>query len=181
MKIEFNQKKFQELVLHIARLSQGDKRFGATKLNKLLFYMDFGSYRLFGTPITGATYQHLPAGPAPRQLLEVRNYLVDCGDAVIEDRPYFNGNQKRIVANREPDLSSFTEQELAVVEDVIDEFWTFDARTISDYSHQEWSWRVTEDYEDISYHYALVSSEPMTPEQIETGRTVAAEYGLVAP
>ncbi len=181
MEIEFNEKKFQELILHIANLSEDDPRFGATKLNKLLFYMDFGSYRLLGAPMTGATYQHLPAGPAPRELLGARDFLVDCGAAVVENRPYFAGNQARIVPQRDADISLFSEEELAILSDVISEFWAYNARNISEYSHQEWAWRVTEDFEDIPYEAAWVSSDPLTPEQIATGREIAAKAGLMSP
>ncbi len=178
--IEFNEKKFQELVLYVAQRSQRDPRFGATKLNKLLFYMDFGSYRLLGTSITGATYCHLPAGPAPRELMSARKYLLDSGDASCEYRPRFTGTQERLVPQRGADLSLFSRQELAIIEDVITEFWALNARSISDYSHQEWAWRATQDYEDMPYHLAWVSSDPLTPEQVETGRELATNLGLLA-
>ena len=181
MDIEFNEEKFQELVLHVCGRSQDDPRFGATKLNKLLFYMDFGSYRLLGSPITGATYQHLPAGPAPRQLLSVRQYLTDRGDATQEYRPYFDGTQDRLVPRREANLSLFSEDELAIVDDVLHEFWSFNARRISEYSHQEWGWRVTKDLEDIPYYLAWVSTDPLNLEQVEKGREIAASVGLLDP
>ena len=107
---DFNEHKFRELILHVARQSQDDPRFGATKLNKLLFYIDFGSYRMLGAPVTGATYQHLPAGPAPRQFLAERRYLVDSGDAAIEICDYFTGTQARIVPQRDPDMSLFCQE-----------------------------------------------------------------------
>ena len=33
--------KFRELILYIAQESEGDPNFGATKLNKILFFCDF--------------------------------------------------------------------------------------------------------------------------------------------
>ena len=179
MQIEFNEAKCRELILHIAALSKEDPRFGATKLNKLLFYADFGCYRILGSPITGATYQHLPAGPAPRELLLARKSLEDSGRASVEDCPYFDGTQKRLVPNEEADLSLFTVEELKIVQDVVEEFWSFNARRISEYSHSEWAWVVTEDYENMSYQLAWVSSDPLTPEQVEEGYRVAAEAGLL--
>lgn len=180
MEIEFNAQKFRELVLYVAQQSQTDPRFGATKLNKILFYSDFGSYRMLGAPITGATYQHLPAGPAPRQFLEERRYLVDTGDATMEIRDYFTGTQERIVPQRDPDFSLFSDQEIEIVDSVIQEFWNFNGRRISAYSHEEWSWQATNDFDDIPYYMAWVSSDPLTPEQIEIGQQVAKEHQLQA-
>ena len=180
METVFNSQKFRDLVLHIAQRSKDDPRFGATKLNKLLFYMDFGSYRLLGTPITGATYQHLSDGPAPRQLLVEKDILIDSGDATAVEREYFLGTQKRIVAQRDPDLSLFSGAELQIVEDVLTKFWDYNASRISAYSHQEWGWRVTGENEHIPYQAAWVSSDPLTPEQITLGREIAARAGLMS-
>jgi hypothetical protein len=37
-------KKLQELILYVAKMSEGDPAFGAIKLNKLLFYSDFRAF-----------------------------------------------------------------------------------------------------------------------------------------
>lgn len=177
--ISFNELKLQELILYIARESQDDPRFGATKLNKLLFYIDFGSYRMLGQPVTGATYQHLPAGPAPRQVLDARRYLIDSGHATTEYREYFSGTQERIVPARDPDMSLFSKEEIKLIDSVIAEFWDFNARRLSEYSHSEWGWKVTEDFDDMPYHLAWVSSDPITPEQIEIGQQIAQEHGFL--
>jgi antitoxin SocA-like protein len=60
--------KFRELILLIAEWCQSDPRFGATKLNKLLYHADFSSFLTNGVPITGQEYFALPQGPAPRRL-----------------------------------------------------------------------------------------------------------------
>ena len=49
--------------------SQDDRAFGATKLNNLLYFSDFQAYGALERSITGATYQRLDHGPAPRELL----------------------------------------------------------------------------------------------------------------
>jgi hypothetical protein len=135
---------------------------------------------MLGTPITGATYQHLPAGPAPRQLLEARRYLIDSGHAATEYREYFSGAQERIVPLRAPDMSLFSEEEINLIDSVIAEFWDFNARRISEYSHAEWAWQVTEDFEEMPYHLAWISSDPITPEQIEIGQEIAQAHGLLS-
>jgi hypothetical protein len=59
-----DREKLRELILHVARRSEGDIAFGVTKLNKLLFFIDFLACLRFGKPITGEEYQKLDNGPA---------------------------------------------------------------------------------------------------------------------
>ena len=61
-RIQENDAKFRELILLIAVKSEGDSYFGETKLNMLLFYIDFLSYLELGLPITGQKYQKLAWG-----------------------------------------------------------------------------------------------------------------------
>ena len=176
----YNPTKFQELVLYIAQMSETDLRFGSTKLNKLLFYSDFGAYRVLGQPITGATYFHLPAGPAPRQFLDARTALIREESVKLEKRRYYAGIQERIVPLRVCDTSVFSGDEIEIVDQVIDDFWTFNAARISDYSHREWGWMVTDDNDDIPYPLAWVTvSEPLTHRQVDYGRSLAHNLGYV--
>jgi hypothetical protein len=176
----YNETKFQELILYIAQQSEADPRFGATKLNKLLFYSDFGAYRLLGEPITGATYFRLPAGPAPKQFLDARSALIREEGVTMQRRRYYAGVQERIVPLRTPNTEAFSDEELEIVDQVVDDFWDYNASRISDYSHKEWAWLVTEDYSDIPYSLAWVSvNEPLSQPQVERGRSIAQALGYV--
>ena len=62
-----NDAKLVELILLISEWSQGDPKFGAIKLNKLLFHADFSAFLTTGEPITGQEYFALPQGPAPKR------------------------------------------------------------------------------------------------------------------
>lgn len=86
----FNEAKFRALIVYVAEQSRDDPFFGATKLNKILYYSDFRAYRELGHSITGADYQKLDEGPAPRQLLPIRRALIAEGLIRIEARPMFN-------------------------------------------------------------------------------------------
>lgn len=61
-------RKMKELIVYLTAKSEGDPRFSAEKLNKLLFYCDFTAHRQLGHSITGYSYQNLPSGPAPKAL-----------------------------------------------------------------------------------------------------------------
>lgn len=161
----YRQEKLQELILYVSSRSRTDPRFGMTKLNKILFFSDFGAFRQLGRSITGAVYQHLPQGPCPHQLLPAVEAL---GDAVtaISERTYA-GTQTRLMAVRPPDLSLFTGAEIAVVEDVLTDLAPLTNKQVSDLSHDTMAWRLTEERQEIPYGMALLSSDEPTLEDLE--------------
>jgi uncharacterized phage-associated protein len=174
---EFDSEKFQELVLYLAKRSETDDRFGSTKLNKLLYYIDTRSYLELGSPMTGAMYRHLRAGPAPYELLKIRSRLIDAGHAHLEYRPYFNHMQDRLVADREPKLSLFSSEELEIVDSVISQLWDYNGAQLSAFSHLELGWQITEENEEIPYELAFISSGPLSLDQIEMGKRIAGTEG----
>lgn len=172
--------RFRDLVLYISKQYEKDPTFGAIKLNKVLYYADFYAYRVLGHSITGATYQKLPEGPAPRQLLEQRRILVDGGHARLVARPYFNGVQHRlfVVPGHEVDPKNvFADQELTIIDEVIDFFRGKTAREVSDYSHRERGWVLVDYGEDIPYETAWLSTDPMEEDEYQTGVMLAAQRG----
>src|SRR3990170_6654722 len=79
----FQRDKFKELVLYLSERSETDPNFGETKLNKLLYYIDFLAYRELGQPVTGARYQKLKWGPAATALLPIQQEMEAKGELVI--------------------------------------------------------------------------------------------------
>lgn len=161
--------RLKELIVYIAERCKDDPRFGAIKLNKILYYADTGAYLRLGKPITEATYQHLPEGPAPRELLIAQRELLDDGAVGQEQRVYYNHVQKPLVARRGPDLSHFDQSELDIVDEVIKDLWNMNGKEASDRTHQEWGWRLTADGDEIPYRMSWLSPEPLTQEQLEIG------------
>ena len=163
---DFSPTKFRELVVYITEQCADDPSFGSVKLNKILFYADFAAYRQLRRPITGATYRKLSEGPAPKELLTARHALVDSGRLEIENRSYFGHLQKRpvVLPTTEADTSLFSELELEIIDETIDFFRGKSAREVSDYSHREPGWILAEDFEEIPYQTAHLSSEPIDQE-----------------
>lgn len=170
-KFPFNSEKFKELICYVAKQSEDDPAFGSIKLNKILFYADFAAYRNLGQPITGACYQKLREGPAPRELLVARDELIASGDVRIEERPYFTGVQKRleVSARRVPDREIFEPYEVEIVDSVIHAFYGKTAREVSDFSHREPGWALAEDRETIPYETAWISADPLDQDAEEAG------------
>jgi hypothetical protein len=177
---DFDGTKFKELILYIARKCEGDTAFGATKLNKVLFFSDFAAYRQLGMPITGARYQALRNGPAPRQLIPVRQEMERDGEIVELRRTYFGRLQKRLVAKREPNLRPFTGSEIAIVDAVIEDFEALNATELSGLSHDFVGWKYAALEEDIPYETALLTIGKVTPALIERGRELNRTYKWTA-
>ena len=171
MPIPSRDRKLAEMILFVSERSEGDPRFGATKLNKLLFYADFSAYLLLGKSITGQAYQRLPQGPAPRRLLPVRKALVRGGELAIRRVEYFNRRQDRTFALRSARLSHFSADEVALVTAVIEQNWDKNASEISYLSHQFHGWEDAEELETIPYEVALLSTRP--PSQKDRRRCLA--------
>ncbi len=173
----FDEAKFRELVLYISEKSAEDPRFGAVKLNKILYYSDFEAYRRLGTPISGATYRKLSEGPAPLEMLPQRQVLIDSGDIAMEHRPYFAGVQQRVVPQRKAKAALFSPAELAIVDETIAALWHMTAREASDFSHRELGWLAAAYGEAIPYETAWLSPEPVPQEAEEYAFTVAEKHG----
>ncbi len=114
--------KLRELILYVADRCGCDDAFGATKLNKILFYSDFLAYLYLGKAITGQEYQALEHGPAPRRLLPIQGAMEAQGEALVAVKKFFNWKQKRTIALREPDLDSFSVEEVALVDELIQNY-----------------------------------------------------------
>lgn len=156
--IAYNEEKFAELVLYIAAKCERHERFGGTKLNKILFYADFWAYLARGKPITGAVYQKLQYGPAPKRLIPVQEGLVAAGAAAKKEEVRFGARyvEKRLVALRRPRLSLFEAEEIAIVDEVIDKLRRQSAAEVSDGSHELLGWQLAELNEEIPYFTAYL-------------------------
>jgi Antitoxin SocA-like, Panacea domain len=174
----FRSDKFAELMLYVAREAADDPTFGAVKLNKVLFYADFGAYAELGQPVTGARYQRLHFGPAARAMLPVQNELIRFGHAALEFENYFGLKQSRLVPKRDPDLSQFSQRELDLVDRAIKTFWGMDATSLSQLSHDESKgWQIVQDGEDIPYGSVFLSTEEPPGGAIELGQRLASQHG----
>lgn len=159
-KIEFDEEKFKELVVYIARMCQDDIYFGATKLNKILFFSDFISYRMQGKPITGAEYFALDWGPVPTAYKRIRDEMV--GKDIIVQKFF---RQQRTLALREANLEKFSPEEISIVHSVIDALRDKDSEAVSLLSHGMLGWKAawteygtTDEMVAIPYDTVFVSN-----------------------
>jgi hypothetical protein len=170
--------RFRELVLYVARETEADPKCGKTKLYKILFYSDFWAFQKLGHSISGQEYHKLKNGPAPRQAFPVISEMVQSEECAWADREYFGRSQKKLLALREPNLSDFTGEEVAIVQDVIRMLWRFDATEVSDLSHRFVGWQLAEEGETIPYSTVVLGTpRPPNQKEIEYGQRLAQELG----
>lgn len=176
-----NDAKMKELILYIAERCADDGYFGATKLNKILFYSDFLSYAHFGQSITGHPYFRLPLGPAPRRLVPIQEQMARDDEIVLTSVQKYTYRQKRIVPLRPPDLSLFTKEELELVQEVIELLRSRNATEASELSHTFIGWDLVRDYEDIPYSTVFLTREIPDEQHLDHYRWLAVQRGWAAP
>lgn len=168
----YDANKMEQLLLYVAEESVGDPKFGKTKLNKILFYVDFFAYGILGRPVTGAEYQRRSYGPVPRQIVGARNALLARGDAVVEFADWFGLPQERLAARRNADRSVFSREEKSLIDSVIKALGDHNGSQASDISHREPGWRIADDRETIPYQAVFLSSRELTADDIRRGQEV---------
>jgi hypothetical protein len=165
-RFQFNRVKFTELVLYICSMCE-PHRLGAVKLHKVLYFSDMFWFAVTGTPLTGSMYRKRPYGPTSDELLSILRQLSENGRIRIEDMNYFGYNKKVYIATDNVDVSHFSDQQTALVSDII-QFVCYNntAKTISELSHDK-AWQNVEFGAVIPYHSAyslfpsIVSEETM--------------------
>lgn len=122
-----------------------------TKLNKVLFYLDFATYREKGCGFTGLRYAKADFGPVPDQYELLLAALVDNKALLLREQ----GDGQVLVAGRGANLSGFLPSEVSML-DAVSAFANGFVSTsaLSEFSHGEHGWRDTELGGIISYEYA---------------------------
>jgi Protein of unknown function (DUF4065) len=169
--------RLKEMIVYIASKCQEDPGFGAVKLNKILFRADFHAYRLRGGPVTGTAYFRLRFGPAPKAMMPVMREL-HSEDAVRTQRRIVGGlEQKRPIALRPANLSYFSGEDIAIVDDIISELWGRSAIAVSAESHGI-QWQTRADREPIPYESAYLSDAPVTADDVQRAGELVRDLGI---
>ncbi len=128
-----------------------------TKLNKLVFYLDFLHYKRHTVSFTGSAYRRVQFGPVPADYRGLQRYLEGQGLVEVFEREYRNGNtgEEYRPGEMAKDIEfQFSEPERSTLEMIRRVFDKVTPREISDRSHRELAWRETPESEFISYYLA---------------------------
>lgn len=124
-----------------------------TKMNKILFYSDFLSYRKTGMSITGLSYRALNFGPAPERWDRIYSQF----DEITQEPRYFSGIEGWVlVSNTQANISSLSETELQIIDEICTKFAHCSSSEISNISHMERAWiECNADQKRIPFSYAF--------------------------
>lgn len=144
--------KFREVLLYVLTKVGAKPNVGETVLYKLLYFIDFDYYEKYEEQLIGATYMKNHHGPTPVEFKKLVEDMIRKEELVIVKNKYFDYEQKKYLAVRQPDLSKLlSAQELQHVDEVLARLSDKNASELSDYSHQDVPWIVTEDAHPIDY------------------------------
>jgi hypothetical protein len=167
IKLPGGQDRLRAMILYIAQRCATAERFGAIKLNKILWKADFDAFAARGIPVTGREYQRLPLGPAPREMPRVYNEMLRDGLIRI-DTVDFGQNEEgedviehRTIALAEPNLARFDKDDLRFVDAAIKYYWEMTGIETSDDSHGV-AWRTHHNGAPLPYELARLSDKPLS-------------------
>lgn len=110
-----------------------------TKMNKLLFYTDFISYRACGKGMTGLGYKAIQHGPVPVRWDRIYSFYDEIHQEIVAFSDGREGTM--LTSNLSPDLSDFSEEEQKILETVYLRFKNESPTQISETSHLEEAWK----------------------------------------
>ncbi|MGM9475711.1 type II toxin-antitoxin system antitoxin SocA domain-containing protein [Pedobacter sp. GSP4] len=155
-----NISKFKNVLLYLLERCAGKPNVGETVLYKLLYFSDFNYYELYEEHLTGANYKKLPYGPVPQKLDAVIDQMIESKQLEKIKTTYKGYPQKRFLPLEKADLTKLKASEKDVIDKVIEQMSDWSANAISDYSHKDLPWEVTEEGKDISYELAFYREIP---------------------
>ena len=109
-----------------------------TKMNKLLFYIDFLSYRQRGMAMTGLAYRAIDFGPVPDRWDRVYSAFDEIQQ---ESRPIGEYEGNVLMAHATPDADILSEEEIAIINTVCHLFKDTTSSEISAIIHAEPAWQ----------------------------------------
>lgn len=153
-------KKFKNVLLYILENCAGKPNVGEAVLYKLLYFADFNYYELYEEHLTGSKYRKLPYGPVPRKFDTLINQMINNGQVKRVKTEYHGYTQTRYLPLVKSDLTELKASEKDILDKVIDLMSDWSANAISNYSHKDLPWEVTDEGKDISYELAFYREKP---------------------
>ena len=128
-----------------------------TKINKLMWYIDFLYFKANAVSMSGSKYIHLPYGPIPDNYdeiiaLMIRENLIKKEEIIFDEEKGVVG--EKIIVTTKVKEENFSPEELEVLNYCIHYFENFNCGKISRYSHEEEPYKKTEEQKPISYNMA---------------------------
>ena len=150
-----NERLYKNAVLYFVKYCN-NQYLHATKLNKLLYYLDFIFFRDHKKPVTGDIYIHEGYGPVPSRIDEVLATLKSEGAIDITSVDYRDGDliQFELKDANRLDESVFLAEHKKLLKQICDEFGNWPTEKIVAQTHLEAPWFYSKPYEIVDYAYS---------------------------
>lgn len=147
--------KYENAILYFAKYLT-PRQLGKTKLAKLLYYLDFISYRDNGKPVTGALYYKQEYGPLAQDLTEVIGDLVaknklEVNRVIVEDSDRQKDQFRALV---EPNEKVFDAYEQGLLRKLVSTYGDLPTEAIVAKSHLEAPWVRAKNGAALDYKFA---------------------------
>ncbi|MDD3480891.1 MAG: Panacea domain-containing protein [Patescibacteria group bacterium] len=153
MSKELDKKKYENSVLYFVEHCNNNY-LGATKLNKLLYYLDFISYRDRGKTITGDLYIHKDFGPVPDTVDEIIAELKDNKKIETTTTECKGSFKVKFKAIQKTDISFFDNYEQKLLKGICREFALWSTAKIVSQTHLEAPWFYSKPYDFVDFNYS---------------------------
>jgi Protein of unknown function (DUF4065) len=174
--VENKESRFKELVTYVAHACISDPTYSKVKLLKIAFHSDFESYGVYRQPITGVPYRKLPYGPCPANFPRILEEMIRDHQIHIHRHRIHDFTSERLLPLQEPTFEYLTARDTFIVNRWIQFFWNMKAKDVSEYSHGM-AWKIAEKGKLIPYEAVFISDEPVTFEEVDMVKGLAAKYG----
>ena len=154
-----NLEKFKEVLLYILNKVGSKPNIGETVIYKLLYFIDFDFYEKYEEQLIGATYIKNHYGPTPIEFTKIVKEMEGRELVKIKDK-YFQYPQTKYLPLRKPDLTKLKANEIKMIDEVLEKLSDMNASDISEYSHHDIPWMVTEDGKIIEYETVFYRTLP---------------------
>ena len=146
-----NVQKFREVLLYILNKVGAKANVGETVIYKLLYFIDFDFYEKYEEQLIGATYKKNIFGPTPIEFTAIVNDMITNKEIEKVKSSFYQMEQNKYLPLRTACLASLSANELNLIDEVLNRLSDKNASQISEYSHGDIPWKVTEDMGIINY------------------------------
>lgn len=165
---KLNREKYKNAVLYFINYCNNNF-LGLTKLNKLIYYLDFISYKDRSKSVTNDIYLHKDYGPVPDKIDDIISNLRSDDAIKVEEESWGDKFKYAFEAKAKPDLKIFDKYELNLLEKICKEFQLWSTDKIVNQTHLEAPWFYSKPFEVVDYKHSK-SIDPFEDESSLEGQ-----------
>lgn len=148
-----NKLKYKNAILYFIKYCK-NQYLGDTKLNKLLYYLDFINYRDRKKSVTGDLYISNHYGPTPEKLLGILSEMKSSGEIETIEGAFKGSHSTTFISKKNPNEKVFTEKELNLLKSICKEFLDWSTDKIVEQTHLEAPWFYSKLFDKVDYNYS---------------------------